>query len=154
MIIGENNAGKYLHILIHPLSRSRRRTNAETGTEVVKQRFRKAFCEDICILVAGWHMKNSNLAESNLFTNKVYIHLNVFGPLVVDRVFREIYSTNVITIYNCGFLDGTVGAPGVSSVANRNSATTFATPRYSASALERDRVGCRLADQDMRLLPR
>ena len=34
------------------------------------------------------------------------------------------------------------------------SATALATPLYSASALDRETVGCRLADQEIRLSPK
>jgi hypothetical protein len=36
----------------------------------------------------------------------------------------------------------------------QDSDTILATPRYSASALERDSVGCRLEDHESRLSPR
>jgi len=36
----------------------------------------------------------------------------------------------------------------------QDSDTTFATLRYSASALDRESVGWRLADQEIRLSPR
>ena len=35
-----------------------------------------------------------------------------------------------------------------------DSETTLATPRYSASALDRDIVGCRFEDHDIKLSPR
>ena len=39
-------------------------------------------------------------------------------------------------------------------VANRFPSTTFAMPRYSTSALEWDKVAWRLADHEIKLLPR
>jgi hypothetical protein len=74
------------NILILPRSRSGRRTDAETVSEVLEKYEWKAFCENIRDLVSGWYMKDSNLTPGNLFANKMYVHLNVFRPLMLNWV--------------------------------------------------------------------
>ena len=43
------------------------------------------------------------MAQGNLITNKVYIHLNVFCPLMLDRVTGHVNRTDIVTIDNGGF---------------------------------------------------
>ena len=47
-------------------------------------------------------MKNTNLTSSNHVTDKMYINLNMFGPLMLNRVGRQIDGTNIITVDNSG----------------------------------------------------
>ena len=63
---------------------------------------RKAFGEDIGILRAGGHMKNTYGPGSNLIANEVDVDLNVFGALVLHRVGGHVYGADVVTIDNGG----------------------------------------------------
>ena len=47
-------------------------------------------------------MENSNVTEGDLLSNEVEIDLNMFCPLMLHRIAGEIYSTNVVTIYQSG----------------------------------------------------
>ena len=47
-------------------------------------------------------MENSNVTEGDLLSNEVEIDLNMFCPLMLHRVAREIYSTNVVTVDQSG----------------------------------------------------
>lgn len=68
-------------------------------------------------------------------------------------IIKKIDCTEVVTIHQSDFLDGAMKFK--KKVVNPyDSETTLATHRYFASALDRDNVGCCLADQEIRLLLR
>ena len=52
-------------------------------------------------------MKNSNVTEGNLLTDKVDIQLNVLGAPMMNGVGGEVDSRYVITKYHRGLVDGT-----------------------------------------------
>lgn len=52
-------------------------------------------------------MKNTNSSNGHLFANKVNVKLNVLCPPVLNRVGREIYSADVVTIDDSGGVHGT-----------------------------------------------
>jgi hypothetical protein len=64
----------------------------------VEHRSRKTLGEDVGVLRCCRDMDNSNVTEGDLLSNEVEIDLNMFCPLMLHRVAREIYSTNVVTI--------------------------------------------------------
>jgi hypothetical protein len=43
-------------------------------------------------------MKNSNMTEGDLLSNKMEIDLNMLRPLMLHRIVGEIYSTDIVTI--------------------------------------------------------
>jgi hypothetical protein len=43
-------------------------------------------------------MKNSNVTEGNLLSNKMEVDLNMLRPLMLHRIAGEIDSTDVVTI--------------------------------------------------------
>jgi hypothetical protein len=43
-------------------------------------------------------MKNSNVTEGNLLSNKIDVDLNMLRPLMLHWIAGEIYSTNVVII--------------------------------------------------------
>ncbi|MFS7923519.1 hypothetical protein Hanom_Chr03g00261651 [Helianthus anomalus] len=47
-------------------------------------------------------MKNPYMPHTNLFTNKMYIDLNMFGSLMLNRIIREINGRDVVTIDHRG----------------------------------------------------
>jgi hypothetical protein len=53
-------------------------------------------------------MENSDLTPNNFFTNEMNVHLNVFRSLMLNRVTREIDSTDVVTVYHGGLMNGTM----------------------------------------------
>nr|GEW98917.1 hypothetical protein [Tanacetum cinerariifolium] len=84
-------------------------------------------------------MKNSNMTNGNHITDEINVDLNVFRPLMLNMIDRHINNTDIVTI------DKVVVDRGECSSRRRLqshavSATTFATPQYSASALERERT--------------
>jgi hypothetical protein len=47
-------------------------------------------------------MKYSNVTEGDLLSNKMEIDLNMLRPLMLHWIAREIYGTDVVTIYQGG----------------------------------------------------
>lgn len=72
---------------------------------------------------------------------------------MLDRIAGQIYCTDIVTINYSGLLDRKCSSRRRFRI-QQESETTFATPRYSASALLRDNVAWRLEDQEIRLSPR
>jgi nucleoside-triphosphatase THEP1 len=50
-------------------------------------------------------MQHANRASRYAFSDKVKINLDVFGALMLHRVRREIYCTDIVTINNSGTLE-------------------------------------------------
>jgi hypothetical protein len=47
-------------------------------------------------------MKDPSFSKSHFVPNKMKINLNMFGPLVLNRVAGHVHGTDVVTIYNSG----------------------------------------------------
>ena len=47
-------------------------------------------------------MDNLDMTHLNLFTDEVYIDLNMFSSLMLNRVGGEIYGTDIIAVDYCG----------------------------------------------------
>jgi hypothetical protein len=80
--------------------------DAHTGPKILKELNRQPLGHDIGELILGGHMENANLAESHLFTDKMDVDLNVLGTTMVDWVCCHIDSADVVTVDNCGDLQG------------------------------------------------
>lgn len=98
-------------------------------------------------------MKNTYLVERNLFTNNQDVKFNMFGSLVLNWICGEVDSGDIVAVD-----EGSFGNKQWSSSKRLRihvvSATALATPRYSASALERDTVCCLFEDHEMSLSPK
>jgi len=95
-----------------------------------------------------------NVTELNVFSDKMYVELDVLRALVVDRVGGHVdrgetlsQNTNVA----CLMLQSSSSSSWCSQM---HSATVLATPRYSALALEWDTIGCHLENHETRASPR
>lgn len=86
---------KYMRLL-YPRSRSGRRADAETGSEVFEQDTWKTFSEDVRNLVARWDVENSYLTPLYLFPNKVNVNFNMLCLLMLNWIVGEIYRTDVV----------------------------------------------------------
>jgi hypothetical protein len=76
--------------------------------------------------------------KSNLFTNKMDVELDKLGPAMMNWICGEVDSRN--SRRSCR--------------SHEHSATVLTTARYSASALERETVGCLLNDHEISDGPR
>lgn len=77
----------------------------------------------------------------------------MFGALILNRIGGNVHGVDVVTIHH----GSTVRRRMEHTEARRSqeaSAMAMATPRYSASALDRDTIFWRLEDQETRLYPR
>jgi nucleoside-triphosphatase THEP1 len=53
-------------------------------------------------------MQHPNCPSRYMFTDKVKINLDVFGALMLHRIYREIHCTDIVTINNSGALERNV----------------------------------------------
>jgi hypothetical protein len=58
----------------------------ETKPNISEWRGTEALGKNICKLCCDWDMKNSNLPQSNLITNKMNTNLDVLGPSMLHGV--------------------------------------------------------------------
>jgi hypothetical protein len=97
-------------------------------------------------------LKNLALANSDFFPDEVHIELNVLGAFMVHWVGAHVAGGDVVAEDDRG-----LGQWQSSSLRSYRShvlsATAFATPRYSASALDRETVVCRFDDHERRESP-
>jgi hypothetical protein len=47
-------------------------------------------------------MENPNVTEGDLLSNKMEINLNMLRPLMLHWIAGEIYSTDIVTVYQGG----------------------------------------------------
>lgn len=93
------------------------------------------------------------MSKGNQVTNKMNVHLYVFGSLMLNRVGRHVNRADIVSINNSA-LESRRRSSRSRFLSQQVSTTAFATPRYSASALERETTFCRLEDHEIRLYPR
>nr|GEX55831.1 hypothetical protein [Tanacetum cinerariifolium] len=91
-------------------------------------------------------MENTNMTSCNHITDEMNVDLNVFCPLMLNRVGRHV--TLTLSLVNQGSSRKRICNSRRRLRIHAVFATTLATPQYSASALEREMMCCRLADHD------
>jgi hypothetical protein len=88
-----------LYISLTPTrSRSGRIPNAKTGPKISKQLSRQAFGHDICVLVGRRNMQYADLAQSDLFADKVNVNLDMFGASMMNRICHHVDCTHIVAI--------------------------------------------------------
>jgi hypothetical protein len=102
----------------------------------------------------GGDAENPNVTGSDTFEHEVQVDLHMFRALMLHGVGGEVDRADVVAVDEGGALGGGLWSSWRSWRSQEASATPLATARYSASALERETTGCRLADQETRLAPR
>ena len=98
-------------------------------------------------------MENPNTAKGNLLTHKVNIELNMLRTSMVHRVGGKVDRADVIAVDESGCVNLTEQLLK-KLTKPRALGHALATARYSASALERETVGCRFDDQEINGGPR
>ena len=76
------------------LSRIGRFANAEIRLKIIKRYLRQTLGKDIGNLILKWNMKHPNIITLNLLTNKINIHFNMLSALMMNRIARQINTTN------------------------------------------------------------
>jgi len=94
-------------------------------------------------------MKNTEITELDTFTDEVDVQLDMLGSLVVHRVRGHVDGGDIVTVCKVA-LEMTQRSSPRSWHNQMHLAAALATVRYSASALEREIVSCRLEDHDTR----
>ena len=89
-------------MLTLPLSLIGSIANGQAGPKLLKQRGRKTLGENVNVLRRRRNVKNPNVTEGNLLSNKVEIDLNVLRPLMLYWIAGEIDSTDIIAIDQSG----------------------------------------------------
>ena len=69
-----------------PISRNSIFMDVEAGSELVEHRRWQAFCEQISKLGARGDVKDPEITEGDAITNKMKVYLDVFGPLMLNRI--------------------------------------------------------------------
>ena len=98
-------------------------------------------------------MENPNIADGDPVAHEVQVDLHMLRPLMLDGVSGEIHGADVVAVDERALGERDVELRQELSEPGRL-CHVIATPRYSASALERETTGCRLDDQETRLPPR
>ena len=95
-------SGAYHNMLTLPRSLIGSIANGQAGTKLLKQRGRKTLGENVSVLRRRRNVKNPNMTEGGLLSNKVEIDLNMLCPLMLYQITGEIYNTDVVTEGNHG----------------------------------------------------
>lgn len=128
-------------------------SNAQTVSEVFEQRRGQSLGHDICNLMLCWNLQNAELSESNTFPDEVNVQLHVLSPTMVNWILRQINSRYIVVVDHRGLVDLDVELSKQVAQPTAFCSRVRHTPD-SASALERDTVGCRLDDHEMSDSPR
>lgn len=133
-----------------------KQSDAQAIFEIKKQKWRESFVEDVGILRWRWNMQYSNVTECHFVTYKVYVYLNMFGALVLDWIGWKIDGTDIIAEDKSVMLERLLQLKEDWRRLHTQvvSTTALATTLYTASALDREVVACRLDDQETRLSPK
>lgn len=96
------------HEFQHPPAVSARGTDAETGSEVFKQRRRQTFGEYIRELTGARNLKNAKFTNGYLLPNEVDVDLDVFGSPVMDGVASHVHTGDVVAVGHRRLRNGVV----------------------------------------------
>jgi hypothetical protein len=92
----------------------------------------------IWCLDGTWRTR-AGLTMYYLFPNKMYVHLNMLGALMLHMITWEINGTDIVTIHQSGLRDRKVELQEKVTYPARFKDHVLPFPLYSASALERER---------------
>ena len=120
----------------------------------MERRGREPLGEHVRELLGRRDMQHAQLPESHLLTDEMYVELDVFRATMMNGVGGEVDRRDIVTVDNCGLLDIKKQLLEKPAKPRALGEVAMATARYSASALERDTVGCRLDDHNMSEGPR
>jgi hypothetical protein len=90
-------------------------------------------------------MQDTGITDGNAFSKEVKVDLNMLHTLMLNGVGGEVDSPDVITVDRVLFDNG-AWSSWRSCWSQQASATSLTTARYSASALDREMMFCRLED--------
>ena len=82
--------------------------DAKTGPKALESRGRESLRHHIGELLIGGHMHDANTTKCNMLPNEVNVELNMLRPAMMNKVCREVYRGDVVTVDKCGLGDLTV----------------------------------------------
>jgi hypothetical protein len=81
-----------------PRSHNSATADVETGSKLFKHRGRETLREHVGELRCRRNMKDADLTDGDLFSDKVKINLHMLGALVLNGVVGEVYNTYVVAV--------------------------------------------------------
>jgi hypothetical protein len=96
------NMISYTIFLILACSRNGRSADAKTRPKIGEELNQKTLRHDVCKLMGGQNMKNSNLPQGHLLMDEVDVNLDMLHAPMMDQVGCHIDSTDVVTVDNGG----------------------------------------------------
>jgi hypothetical protein len=81
-----------------PHSHNSATADVEIGLKLFKHRGRETLCEHVGELRCRRDMKDADLTDGDLFSDKVKINLHMLGALVLNGVVGEVYGTYVVAV--------------------------------------------------------
>ena len=99
------------------------------------------------------HMKNMQFANGYLLTNKVDVEFDVFCASMMYWIPGHVHRGDVVAVGHCCLRDAAVELVKKMPQPGALGHDVGVAP-YSASALDREMVFCRLEDHETRVLPR
>jgi hypothetical protein len=123
--------------------------NVETETNISERWGTKALSKSVCKLWCSPDMKNSNLPQSNLLTNKMKINFDVLGHAMLHGVAWHVNRWNVVTIENGSLLYRTMQLRQEPMEPN-----CFSNSVVLCFSRRSRNVTCLLEDHGIKLLPR
>jgi hypothetical protein len=103
--------------------------------------------------LTAWNVKHAQLSDSDAFVDEVDVDFDVLRSTMMDGVAGHVDRRDVVAERHRCLVDAALEFAR-SWRSQAHSAAALATPRYSASALDRDTVGWRLLDHETRDAPR
>ena len=102
------SAGSYTGLFQHPAAVSARRSDAETGAEILEQRRRQPLGEDIGELLCTRDLEDAELTDGHFLTDKVDIQLDVLSPSVMNGIASHVDAGDVVAICDSRLGHGTM----------------------------------------------
>jgi hypothetical protein len=76
--------------------------DTKTGPEALEGRGRKTLRHHIGELLISGYMENTNTTKSDVLPNEVNVELDMLRPAMMNRISREVYRKDIVTIDNRG----------------------------------------------------
>jgi len=88
------------YTLIPARGHNGRELDTDTGPKFTKQLYMQSVNHDVCELMCGRDMEDTNLPQSNLLADEVDVNLDVLRATMMNRIDYHVDCTNVVAIDN------------------------------------------------------
>ena len=97
---------------MHEKEEKRRRSSYEDNTKVLTKEFKvftvKKFGKQVSLLIIGVNKLKSKSTIFDKLSNEVMLNLYVFSSRMLNRIFRDVNGTGIVTIDGTIFLTNTI----------------------------------------------